>query len=120
MKVMGMTIPLFTVEFEAMIERYEKIIGEKTQLKFNLPSKDISVAKIGNILVIGGSEENIAPLRSIKATLVVDSIEEYFKYFKRENAIIIQPPTPTPTGKNMIVRGIDGITFEYVELIKKS
>jgi hypothetical protein len=52
----------------------------------------------------------------IRATFVVDSIEDYYSYLVSDEATIIQPPTSTPTGKNMIAKGKDGVIFEYVEL----
>jgi predicted enzyme related to lactoylglutathione lyase len=116
MKVLGITVPIFTTDFETTVKDYETLMGESTQKKFHISSIGISVAKIGGILIIGGSEEALTPLKQIRATFVVDSIEDYFSYLVGSKATIIQPPTPTPTGQNMIAKGKDGVVFEYVEL----
>jgi len=116
MKVIGITIPIFTTEFETAVKSYETLMGESTQRKFEVSSKGISVAKIGNVLIIGGSEETLTPLRQIRAIFVVDSIDDYDAYLRANSATILQPPTPTPTGRNMIAKGADGMVFEYVEL----
>lgn len=116
MKVLGITVPIFTTDFEMTVKDYETLMGESTQKKFDIPSIGISVAKIGSILIIGGSEDALTPLKQIRATFIVDSIEDYYSYLVSDEATIIQPPTSTPTGKNMIAKRKDGVVFEYVEL----
>ncbi len=116
MKVLGITVPIFTTDFEMSVKAYEALMGVSTQKKFDIASIGISVAKIGSILIIGGSEETLTQLKQIRATFVVDSIEDYYSYLVGGNATILQPPTSTPTGQNMIAKGKDGVVFEYVEL----
>ena len=116
MKVLSITIPIFVTDFESATATYEKLLGEAIHLKFEVPSKGISVAKIGSLLIIGGSEDALSSLRQIRATLRVDSLDEYLVHLSSTGATILQPPTPTPTGQNMIARGADGVVFEYVEL----
>jgi predicted enzyme related to lactoylglutathione lyase len=116
LKVLGITVPIFVTDFESATATYEKLLGEAIQHKFEVPSKGISVAKIGSLLIIGGSEGALSSLRQIRATLRVDSLDEYFAHLSRTGAAILQPPAPTPTGHNMIAQGTDGVVFEYVEL----
>lgn len=116
MKVLGISVPIFTTEFESTVEEYVTLTGEPLQRKFEVPSKGISVAKIGGLLVIGGSDEVLAPLRKIRATFTVDSLNDYENHLREKGATFLQPPTTTPTGRNMIAAGPDGVVFEYVEL----
>ena len=116
MKVIGITVPIFTQNFESTVKEYEILLGQSTEHKFDIASMGLSVAKIGSILVVCGSEDIIDKLKQIRATLVVDSIDEYYSYLVDNKATILQPPTSTPTGQNMIAKGKDGVTFEYVEL----
>ncbi len=116
MKVLNITVPLFTTDFEAATATYEKLLGEPVQLRFEMPAKGLSVAKIGNLLIIGGSEEALSAVRHIRATFRVDSLDEYHAHLSSTGATILQPPTPTPTGRNMIAKGADGVVIEYVEL----
>jgi len=118
MKVLGITVPIFTTEFESAIASYARLMGEPIQLKFEIPARGISVAKIGSLLIIGGSEEALVSLRQIRATLRVDSLDDYNDYLRATGAAILQPPTITPTGRNMIAKGNDGVVFEYVELVQ--
>jgi len=119
MKVIGISLPIFTTEFEPAVKYYVALMGEPIQRKFEIPSKGITVAKIGNILVIGGSEDALIPLKQIRATFTVDSIDEYETYLRENSAIILQSTTPTPVGRNMIAKGSDGLVFEYVEIDQK-
>jgi predicted enzyme related to lactoylglutathione lyase len=119
MKVLGITIPIFTTDFESAMEDYSALTGEPVQNKFEVPGKGISVARIGSFLIIGGTEEALEPLRQIRATLSVDSLDEYEAHLQVHGATILQPVTPTPTGRNMIARGSDGVVFEYVELVNR-
>jgi predicted enzyme related to lactoylglutathione lyase len=116
MKILSVTVPIFTTNFESDIKIYEKLVGEPVHNKFEVPDKGFSVARIGHFLLIGGTEEILAPLRQIRATLSVDSLDEYDAHLRESGATILQPPSSTPTGKNMIAMGADGVVFEYVEL----
>lgn len=128
MKVLGVAIPIFTTEFEAAVKSYEILMGEHAQRQFEapckckapsnieVPSNGISVAKVGSVLIIGGSEKTLASLPQIRAIFIVDSLDKYHTHLKTDKATILQPPTPTPTGRNMIVKATDGMVFEYVEL----
>lgn len=116
MKVLSVTVPIFSTDFESAVERYVTLTGEPIQRKFAVPAKGLSVAKIGSLLVVGGSEEALAPLRQIRATFSVDSLDDYESYLKTNGGTILQAPTKTPTGRNMIAKGADDVVIEYVEL----
>jgi len=116
MKVRDIMVPVYTTDFEKTIRDYEDLFGEKFQNKFNVDAIKISIARINKVLIIGGRADTLESLPKIKATLVVDSINEYLDYLNSINATIIQPPTKVPTGQNMIAKLIDGTIFEYVEL----
>ncbi len=116
MKVLSIKVPIFTTDLEKTVKDYETLLGVSMQYKFDMSSIGISVANIGDILIVGGSENVLAPLKQIRATLVVDSIEDYHSYLIGHGATILQSPESTPTGQNMIAKGKDGVVFEYVEL----
>lgn len=116
MKVLSITVPIFTTEFESAVASYVALTGEPVQRKFEVPAKGLSIAKIGSLLIVGGSEEALTPLRQIRATFSVDSLDDYESHLRVNGAVVLQPPTATPTGRNMIARGADGVVFEYVEL----
>jgi predicted enzyme related to lactoylglutathione lyase len=115
MKLLGMAVPVFTTDIEAAIERYGALTGETVQERFTIAEAGITIAKLGSITVIAGEETAIAPLKSVRATLIVDSLASYEAHLRAAGATILQPPRLTPAGKNMIVRDVEGVVFEFVE-----
>ena len=45
----------------------------------------------------------------------IDSLAEFEPHLRASGATILQPPAPTPAGRNMVVRDVDGVAFELVE-----
>jgi predicted enzyme related to lactoylglutathione lyase len=115
MKVLSTSVPVFTSDFEAAIERYETLTGEVVRQRFEISERGIRVAILGSLAVIAGSERDVGALRDVRATFVVDSLGEYHAHLRSTGATILQGPSPTPAGANMIVRDIEGVVFEFVE-----
>ncbi len=120
MKLLSTSVPVFTTDLESAIARYEALIGENVQFRFSIPDRRLAIAKIGSLLLIGGEEETLKPLRQIRATFNVDSLDEYEAHLQSSGATILQPPTPTPVGRNMIIKDTDGVVFEFVELLQRA
>jgi predicted enzyme related to lactoylglutathione lyase len=115
MKVLSTSVPVFTSDFEAAIERFEALTGEAVRQRFELPERGIRIAILGSLTVIAGPEQEIGALRDVRATFVVDSLSEYHEHLRSAGATTLQPPSPTPAGANMIVRDVEGVVFEFVE-----
>ena len=102
-------------ELENSIHFYEKLFGEKCELKFKYPEKELELAMVGSILLISGSEERLKPFTETKITFLVDSIDEFLEFLTTHDSIILEYPKSVPTGKNMRVKHPDGLIAEYVE-----
>ncbi len=102
-------------ELENSIHFYEKLFGEKCELKFKYPEKELELAMVGSILLISGSEERLKPFTETKITFLVDSIEEFLEFLTTHDSTILEYPKSVPTGKNMRVKHPDGLIAEYVE-----
>ena len=72
-KTLAITCPLFVNDLDAAIEFYTRLLGQSVQRRFAVAAKGIEVARIGDVLLIGGPNEALAPLRAISATLRVDT-----------------------------------------------
>ena len=68
-----------------------------------------------NVLLIGGTEQSLAPFRATEATFLVNDITAWEKHLPSTGATIINPVSAVPTGWNMLVRHPDGMIAEYVE-----
>jgi predicted enzyme related to lactoylglutathione lyase len=115
MKFLGITVPVFTRNIEAAIERYGALTGETVQQRFQIVDHGITIAKMGSFTIISGEESAIAPLRNVRATFIVDSVADYEAHLRAIGATIVQAPRPTPAGKNMVARDAEGTVFEFVE-----
>jgi predicted enzyme related to lactoylglutathione lyase len=115
MKFLGIAVPVFTGNIEAAIERYGVLTGETVQERFLLADRGITIAKMGSLTIISGKESAIAPLRNVRATFIVDSLADYEAHLRATGATILQAPSPTPAGKNMVARDAEGAVFEFAE-----
>jgi predicted enzyme related to lactoylglutathione lyase len=116
MKVLSTSVPIFTSDFEAAIERYQALTGQAVRQRFEFRERGIRIAVLGSVTVIAGSEREVGALRDIRATFVVDSLAEYAAHLRSMGATTLQGPGPTPIGTNMIVRDTEGVVFEFVEV----
>ena len=115
MKLLGTSVPIFTSDIEAAIERYEALTREAVRQRFELPERGIQIAILGSLTIIAGSEREIGALRNVRATFIVDSLAEYDAHLRSTGATILQGPSRTPAGTNLIVRDVEGVVFEFVE-----
>ena len=115
MKVLSTSVPIFTSDFEAAIERYEALTRETVRQRFELPERGIRIALLGSVTIIAGSERESGTLRNVRATFIVDSLAEYDAHLRSTGATTLQGPSPTPAGTHLIVRDVEGVVFEFVE-----
>ena len=115
MKVLSTSVPIFTRDIEAAIERYEALTRETVRERFEVPEQGIEIAILGSLTIIAGPEEEIGALRNLRATFIVDSLAAYDAHLRSTGATTLQGPRPTPAGTNLIVRDVEGVVFEFVE-----
>jgi hypothetical protein len=65
--------------------------------------------------VLAGSDEALAPVRHVEATLAVDSLDEFASLLRGSGADVPDTFHCTPVGRNMTVRHADGLVVEYFE-----
>lgn len=102
-------------DIDGAIKFYEKMFDEKCSMKFDYVEKNLKLATIGNVLIIGGCDEALEEFRTTKATFLVDSIAEFRTFLLNNGAEIIRDLKEVPSGKNMTVKHFDGTIVEYVE-----
>jgi predicted enzyme related to lactoylglutathione lyase len=108
-------VPVLTGDIESAIARYEALLCGAVKARFVIPARGLTVAVLEGVTVIAGLERDIAPLREVRATFTVDSLAEFEANLRASGGAIVQPPTPTPAGTNMVVRDVEGVVFEFVE-----
>jgi predicted enzyme related to lactoylglutathione lyase len=116
MKVVGISVPLLIRDIDRAIPHYEALTGERVKARFVVPGRGLTVALLGSVTLISGDEVALAPMRELRATFIVDSIADFEAHLRTHGGTILQPPTPTPAGRNMVARDVEGTVFEFVEM----
>lgn len=106
---------VYVNDLDASIAFYEALTGATCESRFAYKEKALELAQIGNLLLIAGSEQALAPFRATSFTILVDSISEYKEFLLNNGAVIIRDITNVPTGFNMTAKHNDGTIAEYVE-----
>lgn len=117
MKVLNILVRrcVLITRFEETVSFYENLIAQKARLRFDYPEYDLKLAQVGSVLLIGGTEQSLAPFRATEATFLVNDITAWEKHLPSTGATIINPVKAVPTGWNMLVRHPDDMIAEYVE-----
>lgn len=116
MRILGVSVPVLTTDIERAIPRYESLTGERVTRRFDVPERRLTIALLGGVTLIAGDAQALAPLRELRASFSVDSLEGFEAQLRSNGASILQAPTPTPVGRNMIARDVEGTVLEFVEL----
>jgi predicted enzyme related to lactoylglutathione lyase len=117
MKILGVSAPVPTGDIERAIPRYEALTGERMKQRFVVPERRLTIALLGSVTLVSGDDEALAVMRDVRATFTVDSLANFEAHLRSNGATILQPPTPTPVGRNMFARDVEGAVFEFVELM---
>jgi len=102
-------------QLEPTIALYERLLGVHCDLRFAYPEMDLSLASVGNMLLIAGREEALAPFAHVAMTLLVASLDAEIARFEELGIELLEAPKAVPTGRNLLARHPDGSIVEYVE-----
>jgi hypothetical protein len=114
-KVLGVGVPIFTSDFEAAISRYGALTSQAVSQRFEVPERGIRIAILGTLTIIEGTTGDTGALRDVRATFVVDSLAEFEGHLLATGGTMLQRPSRSPAGLNMIVRDVEGVVLEFVE-----
>ncbi len=115
MKILATLTRICTDDLEATLAFYGELLGEACSRRFRYGAAGLELAQVGNVLILAGSEQALAPFEETRATLLVDSLTGFRELLLARGAVIIRDVQPVPTGRNLTVRHPDGAVFEYVE-----
>jgi predicted enzyme related to lactoylglutathione lyase len=108
---------VFTQDLPSALALFEQLIGREPDIRFTF--NDWEIVAIGDILLVGGTEESLAPIRGSQGPLIVTDLGETQRLLEQAGAIITQPPVPTPTGMMLYARHPDGNSVEYVQWLSE-
>ena len=104
---------LFTHDLEATLGVLRQLHAGEPHLRFRFDPWEL--AGIGDILVVAGAEEALAPIRGSLGPWVVSDIEETRLALVQAGAEITREISAVPTGRMMYARHPDGVVVEYVQ-----
>jgi hypothetical protein len=104
---------LFTNDAEKTLETIQALHGDEPHLR--LEFKDWHLIGIGDVFIVGGTDEALAPIRDSHGPLIVDDADATMTALQKLGAEITVPMFDAPTGRGFYARHADGIVVEYVE-----
>lgn len=104
---------VFTTDLEGSLAVLRKLHAGEPHLRLRYDPWEL--VGIGDVLVVGGSEEALAPIRGSLGPWVVSDIEETRQALVDSGAEVTREISPVPTGRMMYVRHPDGAVVEYVQ-----
>jgi hypothetical protein len=104
---------VFTNDADQSLVLFRRLHGSEPHLRLKFHGWDL--IGIGDILIIGGTDEALAPIRDSHGPFIVDNLDETQKVLEQCGAQITQATAPAPTGRFLYARHPDGLLVEYVE-----
>ena len=104
---------VFTNDAEKTLAAFQAINGGEPHVR--LEFKGWHLIGIGDVFIVGGTDEALAPIRGSHGPLVIDDADETMATLKRLGSTITVPMYDAPTGRGFYARHPDGTEVEYVE-----
>ena len=104
---------LFTNDPEKTLRTVQALHGGEPHIR--LEFNGWHLIGIGDIFIVGGSDEALTPIRDSNGPLVIEDADETMALLKNLGAEIIIPMYDAPTGRGFNAKHADGNVVEYVE-----
>jgi hypothetical protein len=109
--VLDATTVVKTTDRDAAVERFAAIFGAVVQ-EFQIPNSGLTVTVLPGLSILSGTESDLAPARSLVATVFVDSLVATEKQLV-EAGWTLAGSLGSPG--SVLARDADGALFEFVE-----
>ena len=104
---------MFTSDAHKTLQTFKALHGGEHHLEFQF--KDWTLIGIGDLFIVGGTEESLTPIRDSHGPIIVDDLDEALRVLEKLGAKITVPLFTSPTGRGLYARHADGTHVEYVE-----
>lgn len=104
---------LFTTDLDKTLGVLLKLHAGEPHLRFRFDPWEL--VGIGDLLVVAGTDEALAPIRGSLGPWIVTDIDETRRLLVDAGAQITQEIASVPTGRMMYARHADGSIVEYVQ-----
>lgn len=104
---------MFTTDLGSTVATLAAVHGTEPHLWLNY--EPLTLVGIGDVLVIGGKDEALVPIRGTYGPWIVDDIEDTKGKLLANGAAVIRDIANIPTGRMMYMKHADGSVVEYVQ-----
>ena len=104
---------IFTGDIDLSLGLLRQLHGAEPH--FRTRFRNWELAGIGDILLVGGTDEALAPIRGSIGPLIVDDIDRTRRELEAAGATITMLLDDAPTGRGFYARHPDGNSVEYVQ-----
>lgn len=104
---------IFTSDADKTLESVQAIHGGEPHVR--LEFKGWHLIGIGDIFIVGGTDEALAPIRDSHGPLIIDDADATLRRIEELGGQITVPMYDAPTGRGFYARHPDGTVVEYVE-----
>jgi hypothetical protein len=112
LKVIRASVILQSNDKQAAVNRYEQLFSTPPMREFRIPGRELIVSAFAGFSVLSGSNESLASLRDLRATVFVESLKETMERligngWRKEGTL--------GSAGSILARDIDGNLLEFVE-----
>jgi len=100
-------------DLDAALSHLSPLIGEGPRWRESFGG--LELAGLGGLLLIAGSDAELAPFRATHATAVVDDLDLVRRTLEAHGAELLEEPFEAPNGRGFTARQPGGAIVEYVE-----
>lgn len=104
---------LFTNDADRSLAALRRLHGGEPHMRMTMGEWELIA--IGDILLVAGSEQSLAPIRNSQGPVVVDDLDAAKTALEEEGATISKPIADGPTGRYLYAIHGDGSIVEYAE-----
>ncbi|MGP9765243.1 hypothetical protein ACT3UM_05900 [Halomonas sp. AOP13-D3-9] len=93
----------------------QRLHGREPHLRFRLGEWDLAGIGDGDMFIVAGSDESLAPIRDSYGPVIVSDLDAMQKELLAAEAVITRPIVAVPTGRMLFARHADELHVEYIE-----
>jgi hypothetical protein len=104
---------IFTTDLESTVATLKAVHGTEPHLRLHYDP--LTLVGIGDVLVIGGRDDALEPIRGSFGPWIVEDIHDSKRKLLANGASVVRDIVAIPNGQMMYMKHADGIVVEYVQ-----
>ncbi|MFE4534699.1 hypothetical protein ACFRKB_06400 [Streptomyces scopuliridis] len=105
---------VYVDDIDTALPMFVDLTGEQPRPRVS--HRGVEIVRVGNYLLLTGSEEALSVCRGTHATSITDSMDRALRITDLHGGEIVDGPAENPVGRSLTVRYPGGAIIEYVEI----